>query len=191
MDEKKLISESRKILRKWVNEDQGQVEYFIEKYKQKMLHSTLQTSWGWVNGVSELSDAEKQEVWIGIAPFMKHDKNDVAAGFKRSGKAYKAPYKWGKEPEYEAVDEAVEPSLGKSIKEAERALKLLKDAKDIFDTLKADAEKEWKAAKAKGIRVPWAAGDYSHFSDQIAEIISSDHGEAGLESYIKLIKSKS
>jgi hypothetical protein len=199
MNEKKLISESRKILKKWMNEDQSQVEYFIEKYKQKMNKSTLQTSWGWVNGISELSDAEKQEVWIGIGPFMKHDQNDVRAGFKRVVKAfankpsantYKAPYKWGKEPDYESVSEAVDPSKMKSIKEMEKALKLLKDAKDIFDTLKVDAEKEWKAAKARGVRIPWDADTFAHFSADIDQVISTDHGEAGLEPFIKSSKLK-
>lgn len=47
-------------------EDQEQVEYYIEKYGQKMSGSTEQTAANWIDGITELSDDAKRAIWAGI-----------------------------------------------------------------------------------------------------------------------------
>jgi hypothetical protein len=48
------------------------VEYFITKFKDKMKGSSYQTAMGWVNGIKELDDDQKEKVKKGIMNMVTH-----------------------------------------------------------------------------------------------------------------------
>jgi hypothetical protein len=52
--------------------DKSQVDYYIEKYKNRMSGSSVQSSAYWVDGITELSENEKKAVWLGIVDFVDH-----------------------------------------------------------------------------------------------------------------------
>jgi hypothetical protein len=55
-----------------------QVKLFIEKFRDKMKGSVPSTAAGWVDGIGELSVAEKKAVWKGIQGYLdKKSKDDV------------------------------------------------------------------------------------------------------------------
>ena len=43
--------------------EESQVDYFIDKFSRKMSDSTVSGSAWWIDGISELSDKEKKQVW--------------------------------------------------------------------------------------------------------------------------------
>ena len=60
------------------NLNKRQVDFYIEKFSDKMEGSTLSTSAWWIDGIGELSDEEKQAVWIEIQEYIDKDtKGDV------------------------------------------------------------------------------------------------------------------
>ena len=49
---------------------EGEVKYFIEKFRDKMQGTTPGSAAWWVDGITEVSDEEKLEIWTGIQQYI-------------------------------------------------------------------------------------------------------------------------